>query len=216
MSQVPTKTAHRKRAKGEPASDERCGAKTRGGKPCQQGAGAGTDHAGIGRCKLHGGNTPNHQRSAQLVMAAQAVELYGLPVTTDPYTALLDELARTAGHVAWLRVKLEEVGEEELTGPVGVEGTDAESGLEHHPEGKPSVWLTLYMEERKHLTSVAATCAKAGIEERRVQIAEQQGQLLAKVINGVLNELGVPAETAGPVVRKHLMLLDGQAREVPA
>lgn len=33
-----------------------CGAKTRAGSPCQRPAGWGTDHAGKGRCKLHGGN----------------------------------------------------------------------------------------------------------------------------------------------------------------
>jgi hypothetical protein len=37
---------------------ERCGAKTRSGSPCQKGAGWGTDHAGEGRCKLHGGASP--------------------------------------------------------------------------------------------------------------------------------------------------------------
>ena len=35
----------------------RCEAKTRAGTPCQQKAGWGTDHTGIGRCKLHGGKS---------------------------------------------------------------------------------------------------------------------------------------------------------------
>lgn len=35
-----------------------CGAKTRAGTACQRPAGWGTDHAGEGRCKLHGGATP--------------------------------------------------------------------------------------------------------------------------------------------------------------
>ena len=34
-----------------------CGAKTRAGTPCQRPAGWGTDHAGEGRCKLHGGSS---------------------------------------------------------------------------------------------------------------------------------------------------------------
>lgn len=34
-----------------------CGAKTRAGTPCQRPAGWGTDHVGIGRCKLHGGKS---------------------------------------------------------------------------------------------------------------------------------------------------------------
>lgn len=35
-----------------------CGARTRSGEPCRQAAGWGTDHPGVGRCKLHGGATP--------------------------------------------------------------------------------------------------------------------------------------------------------------
>lgn len=35
--------------------DDKCGATTRAGTPCQQKAGWGTDHVGEGRCKLHGG-----------------------------------------------------------------------------------------------------------------------------------------------------------------
>ena len=35
----------------------KCGAKNRSGKPCKRPAGWGTDHAGEGRCKLHGGAT---------------------------------------------------------------------------------------------------------------------------------------------------------------
>lgn len=35
-----------------------CAAKTRSGTLCQRPAGWGTDHVGIGRCKLHGGATP--------------------------------------------------------------------------------------------------------------------------------------------------------------
>ena len=35
-----------------------CGAKTRGGTACRRPGGWGTDHAGEGRCKLHGGASP--------------------------------------------------------------------------------------------------------------------------------------------------------------
>src|SRR6056297_3141188 len=38
---------------------EICGAKTKkDGSPCQKPAGWGTDHPGVGKCKLHGGATP--------------------------------------------------------------------------------------------------------------------------------------------------------------
>lgn len=53
-----------------------CGAKTRAakreGRPCQQPAGWGTDHAGYGRCKLHGGRSPSGRNSARRQMASKA------------------------------------------------------------------------------------------------------------------------------------------------
>jgi hypothetical protein len=39
-----------------------CGARARSGKPCRRPAGWGTEHAGYGACKLHGGSTPNAAR----------------------------------------------------------------------------------------------------------------------------------------------------------
>lgn len=49
---------------------------------CSLPAGWGTDHVGVGRCKLHGGNTPNHKTAARLKLA----EL------TDPAIAVLGRI----------------------------------------------------------------------------------------------------------------------------
>lgn len=40
-----------------------CGARTRQGGTCRKPAGWGTDHPGVGRCRLHGGATPTGVRS---------------------------------------------------------------------------------------------------------------------------------------------------------
>lgn len=182
----------------------KCGAKTRAGGTCGRPAGWGTDHPGIGRCKLHAGATPNHEKAAQREIAANAVEVYGLPREVDPHTALLEELWRTAGHVAWLRVRIGELEPEQLHGPVG-------GGETSIPREVPHVWVVLYQEERKHLANVARDCIRAGIEERRVQLAEEQGRLLARVIRGILDDLGVSDRPEVPrVVRKHLALVDSR------
>lgn len=184
-----------------------CGAKTRAGGQCQRPAGWGTDHVGAGKCKLHGGRTPSGRKAAQRIQAVEAVASYGLPREIDPHSALLEELHRTAGHVAWLA---------DLIG-AGV------LSKENNPTGRrrtikldqptlagdiPSVWVQLYHEERKHFAAVAKTCIAVGIEERRVLIAEQQGSLLAQVIRGVLTDLGVADRPEVPsVVRRHLTLV---------
>jgi hypothetical protein len=40
---------------------------------------------------------------------AKAVRTLGLPIDVDPGKALLDEIHWTAGHVAWLRDKVQEL-----------------------------------------------------------------------------------------------------------
>jgi hypothetical protein len=180
-----------------------CGAKTRSGGHCAKPAGWGTKHQGIGRCRLHGGNSPTHNRSAERAQAAAAVATYGLPREVDPHTALLEELHRTAGIVAWLSAQVGELAENEVHGPVG----DGE-----HPRHEPSVWIRLHQEERGHLARVAKTCVDVGIEERRVRLAESQGELLAQVIRSVLADLGVANHPQAPtVVRRHLTAIAGAA-----
>jgi hypothetical protein len=188
--------------------DTKCNATLRGkGKLCGMAAGAGTDHKGVGRCKLHGGASPSYLPELQRLIATQAVEKYGIPIQTDPQTALEEELDRTAGHVAWLRIQVAEL--EELGGPVGSEGVN-DVGVRMHPSYKPDLMLSLYQTERKHLTQVAKACIEAGIEERRVRLAESQGALIAKAITGILKELGVDMTNpqTPKVVRKHLALLE--------
>lgn len=177
----------------------KCGAKNRQGGQCGQAAGWGTDHPGFGRCKMHGGSAPNGRKAAQREQAQLAVVTYGLAREVDPHTALLEELYRTAGHVAWLGEQVAALERDKLHGPVG----DA-----LHPRQEPSVWIRLYQEERAQLARVAKTCVDVGIEERRVRVAEEQGALFAQVIRGILEDLGVADRPEVPdVLRRHLTLV---------
>lgn len=167
------------------------GKDTTGSPYCSKVAGWGTDHLGVGRCKLHGGNVPNHRQNAMEQIAEQGVEAFGLPVNIEPQDALLEELRRTAGIIAFYEQQIRETKHDDLTGPIGTAGTDVESGLAHHPRSAPNIWITLHREERVHYVKVAKTCIDAGIEERRVQIAEREGAVLAMVIRGILGEMKI-------------------------
>lgn len=58
-----------------------------------------------------------------------------------------------------------------------------------------NVWYQLYMKEREHLTKVSALALKAGIEERKIKLAESQGELVAAVLQRILNALNLsPAQ----------------------
>jgi len=150
-----------------------CHSQKRGDPPgwCHRPSGWGTDHAGIGKCKLHGGATRNHIASARQEKARRAVATYGLPHEVDPATALLEEVHRTAGHIAWLREKVAALDETDLVG------------------AEPSPWLHMYQDERRHLARVARSAIDAGCNERLVRLAEQQGLMLAQVIRRIAAEL---------------------------
>ena len=61
------------------------------------------------------------------------------------------------------------------------------------------VWLLIYREERKHMVSVAKLTLDAGIAERQVRLAEQQGLLLATAIRSILNALNLTPEQQSQV-----------------
>lgn len=193
-----------------------CGARTRSGGSCGRPAGWGTDHAGSGRCKLHGGRTPSGRLFAQREQAAEAVRVYGLPVEVDPHTALLEELARTHGYVLWLDRQVAQLDLDAAYGPVG-------GGESSYPRQEPHVWIVMLGQERDRLRQIAKTCHECGVEERRVRMAEQLAQVLAVAVGGILRDFGLDGHPDAPaIVRRHLAMLeqgdviDGTATEEAA
>lgn len=185
-----------------------CGAKkTKGGGTCTLVKGFGTSHVGYGRCKHHGGSTPAGVISAERERVRTSILTYGGPIEVEPGVALLQEVHRTAGHVAYLGTIVADLEKAQLTGPVGSEGV-TEGGIIMHPAYKPSVWLEMYHTERTHLARVCKMALDAGVAERQVRVAEQQGELFAGAIRAILTDLGVMGDPRAPeIVRRHLMAL---------
>jgi hypothetical protein len=145
-----------------------------------------------------------------VALAEQAVKTYGLALDVSPTDALLDEVKWTAGHVAWLREQVQELERAALTwGRTKREdhGATEFPGINEIEQAAPNVWLDLYQRERKHLLDVCKAAIAAGIEERRVRLAESQGALLASVIRAILDDLALTPEQAArvpEVVPRHL------------
>lgn len=59
----------------------------------------------------------------------------------------------------------------------------------------PSPWLVLLNEERDRLVRYAKTAADAGVAEREIELAEQQGAMVAVVLRRVLDQLGLDEES---------------------
>lgn len=183
MENTRNRLGHGTQTKGTGLS-QRCGATTRGGGACKKPAGWGTPYK-TGRCRLHGGGTPTHLAAARAEQARRDVVTYGLPRDIDPAAALLEEVHRTAGHVAWLAAKIRELSESELTWGITQETEKTATlipGTDTKTAARPNVWLDLYHRERAHLVKVSKAAIDAGVSERLVRLAEKQGMALAEII----------------------------------
>lgn len=172
-------------------------------------------------CGMHGGKSPKALAGAARrrteAKVAKLVQTYGIKVETTATDALLDEVKWTAGHVAWLRERVQEIeqyssnsdGENPLVwGVTRVKEGGEDRGTTH--EAGPNVWIKLYQAERAHLVKVCSEAIRAGIEERRVKLAEQQGEQVAQAIRGILADLHLTPEQLAlvpDIVPKHLRLL---------
>lgn len=195
---------------------------------CTRPAGWGTTHAGLGRCRRHGGSTPTHQLAAQRELARQAVIAYGLPQDIPTDVALLEEVARTAGHVQALAGMVAEIPMEDLAWGISEQTTkkvtlggdgeddDGVEGVvtETKRKAAPHVLINMYLTERKHLVDVCKTVAGLEIEDRRVKLAEQQGALLATVVRAILGDLELSPDQwskVPEVVPRHLRSIGDSA-----
>ena len=125
-----------------------CGAKRlKVASKCRRPAGWGTDHAGRGRCKLHGGSTPDHRKAAARQEALDFVRnAMGAEVPVDPLEALLQAVRLAAGAVAYWRVRLRPHQEGEAPAAL-IAGLDA--ALDGPKEGVLVAWGALEAARRR-------------------------------------------------------------------
>lgn len=209
----------------QPPGPRGCTGKCKSGKTCGGPAVTGAD-----KCRMHLGvkARPVIDAARAETRAHKLVTIYGRKIETTALKALLDEVQWTAGHVAWLRGKVQEIeaaaavpdeDQDEHAAPTAnslVWGiTKRKSGGDDWgttEEAAPNIWLRLYQAERNHLVKVCAEAIKAGLDERMVRLAENQGALLAQVIRAILDDLNLsPAQQAlvSTVVPRHLRSVAG-------
>jgi hypothetical protein len=168
---------------------------------------------GLSVCDKHGAKAEQakaagKQRDAER-KASQIMRRFGGPIDTTPSEALLDTVKWTAGYVAWLRDKVAAVTSDEKLIWGQTRRTTGERASVTH-EATTNAWLALLGEWSDRLVRVCAEAIRAGIEERRVRLAEAQGALVADVIRKILGDLDLtPAQAAkaGEVVPMRLRSL---------
>ena len=204
---------------------DHCGAKTKAGGNCQRPAGWGTTHPGAGNCKLHGGASPNGELHGNLELAKREAAVMGQPLPVDPGDALLQCIQIAAGEVQYASLRIAELDDDQAvveqrqvkTRPLseGKDGEDPHTTVEEVTTSTTAelhIWIRVRQQAMDRLVNYSSVAIKAGLEERRVKIAEQTGQLIASAVRGILEELGVADRPETPaVVRRHLTLVAGGA-----
>lgn len=163
---------------------------------------------GLEVCRIHGGSSKVAKAKAARVveerkLAAQAAKVLGTPIMVDPVDALLGELHWTAGHVAWLRDRVQEHTGMVVSDIARVTAKDGPMGFEETTvrEARQTVWYRMYAEERDRLVKISEVAIRAGVEERRVRLAEAQGQIMVVALQRVLERLNLTSEQVELVPR---------------
>lgn len=192
--------------------DDFCNGKTTGRAQhpfCRKPAGWGTKHPGVGFCKDHGGATQSGNVNAARTLGRRIIrerKQYMTPEHPDfqkfggdryitnatAEEALLEEVRRSVAMVRFLedRIGKWQFPNHELPALVDETAKGASTITDE------AAWLTLYREERAHMVRTSKMAIDAGIAERMVKIAEDQGRLLAGAIKSVLAALNLTPDQA--------------------
>ena len=167
---------------------DKCEAKrTRhGGAPCQLPAGWGTDHVGIGSCKLHGGSTMIHRKNATRVQAQRDITAFGGRSDITAPEALLELVQAKATEVAYWDQRVAELDDNQRAGMLLAKteqgyGPQGPVNVETKQAG-PHVYVAMLHKAQDQLATYSAAAIRAGIDEQLVKIATIQAAWLVPTI----------------------------------
>lgn len=201
---------------------DRCGAHNKAGKPCQR-----HPIPGGAVCHKHGGNAPQVRKGAQERLERQhmaaALVSWGVdnrPAEEHPIDGLLLEVARSAQAVEFygtciadLEVPVTDDGLVDILPSDNPEDPDDEGvvlgqgkryvwGRNHQGDLAPHVLVNLWNEERDRHARMCKDALRAGVDERRVQMAEQLGQAIVGVVMEVVNDEALQLTPAQQVLAR--------------
>jgi hypothetical protein len=161
-----------------------CGARKRQGEgTCRRPAGWGTDHVGVGRCKLHGGSTRNQRTKARNDIIDAEVRAILQRETLTPIRDPLSQLQMLAAEVLAVKdvfaAKVESLTQWEYRN-----GEDTEE-LRAVIQG--------YERGLDRANRLLVGMARLDLDARLVKLTEAQAGLLKRVVEAVLDssELGL-------------------------
>ena len=184
----------------------KCGGKRRGTEgQCQRPAGWGTDHPGIGACKLHGGSTPNHHKNALKVQAQRDVTAFGARTDITAPEALLELVQSKAAEVAYWDGRVSELGDDDRAGLLLAK---TEQGL--GPQGPvdtrtrqagPHVFVVMLHKAQDQLAAYSAAAIRAGVDRAMVEAVTLQAAWLLPLLYEAITAARASAEEPAVIIR---------------
>ena len=123
------------------------------------------------------------EREHLLLLLKEEEIMFGEKLEIQPEDAIMQELWRSNGAVEWYRQKIENLA---------AGGNGDEALIQFTKLGmSPSVWVEMYNGERDRLANTAKVAASMGVAERQIKIVEEQGRMLATVIQALMSHPGL-------------------------
>ena len=154
---------------------KRCLAHNKSGGPCGR-----IPEDGADVCLNHGGGAPQVKAAArervQLELARRECDKLGIEVEIDPAEALIRAVWRAQGNLMFYEAQVARL-DDVITGETGPGGAYKQTA---HP------LVILYHDAEKWVANVSSAALRAGVEERRVRMAERDS---AQIIQAQVDTL---------------------------
>lgn len=176
----------------------KCDKHRRDGQPC-----GGDPIGGTTTCRMHAGKALHVVK--QEVAARRALATLDLDMDADPLDELLTEVSRSAAAVRWLADKVNELDDREITHGIIRTVQKSDGSRDVTAAAAVNVWVKMWQDERDRLARVCKLTLDAGVDERRVRLAESHGRLIVDVIKATFVELQIEqTQEVYDVVSRHL------------
>jgi hypothetical protein len=134
---------------------------------------------GAKACRMHGGNAPAARAKAEREAVRLRYQTFGEPVPHNLAEGILEEIFWAKGHLKYLREQIRDLDPEMVVWGDAEYKSD-EDGFSSTEKAGVNVWVKLYYEQVKIYLDLVRSAHAMGIEERRLQIAQQMGDQLLR------------------------------------